>query len=84
MIGMSTVGMHEAMSRLSQLVQEVESGGEVIIARHGRPVARLVRFEADDDRGHGAMVGRGRVDRLRWRDVRDGDAAVAAMFDASG
>jgi prevent-host-death family protein len=40
------VNVHEAKSRLSRLLREVEAGGEVIIARHGQPVARLVRFEA--------------------------------------
>jgi prevent-host-death family protein len=37
-----TVNMHEAKTTLSKLVELVESGEEVIIARAGRPVARLV------------------------------------------
>lgn len=36
------VGMHEAKSQLSRLVEMVERGEEVIIQRSGRPVARLV------------------------------------------
>lgn len=39
---MKTVNMHQAKSQLSQLVEDVERGEEVIIARAGRPVARLV------------------------------------------
>lgn len=38
------VNMHEAKSRLSQLVEAVESGreAEIVIARNGKPAARLV------------------------------------------
>jgi prevent-host-death family protein len=35
------VNIYEAKTRLSQLVREAASGEEVIIARAGRPVARL-------------------------------------------
>ncbi|MDQ2780869.1 MAG: type II toxin-antitoxin system prevent-host-death family antitoxin [Pseudomonadota bacterium] len=38
---MHTVNVHEAKSRLSQLLALVESGQEVLIARTGKPVARL-------------------------------------------
>lgn len=36
------VNVHEAKTRLSQLLQLVEEGETVIIARHGEPVAELV------------------------------------------
>lgn len=36
------VNVYEAKSKLSTLLSRVEAGEEVIIARHGRPVARLV------------------------------------------
>jgi prevent-host-death family protein len=77
---MSTVGMHEAKTRLSQLVQEVEAGGRVTITRHGEPVAQLVRVDAATNRGFGAMAGRSRVAELTIEDVEAGDAEVAAMF----
>lgn len=38
---MITVNMHEAKTRLSELVQNVERGDEVVICRNGKPVARL-------------------------------------------
>lgn len=43
---MLTVNMLEAKSNLSKLVEQVESGAEaeVIIARNGKPAARLVRI----------------------------------------
>jgi prevent-host-death family protein len=39
---MKHVGMFEAKTNLSSLVEEVEKGGEVVITRHGKPVAKLV------------------------------------------
>lgn len=45
---MSMVNMHEAKSNLSRLVEAVETGAEseVIIARNGKPVARLTAIES--------------------------------------
>jgi prevent-host-death family protein len=40
---MRKVNIHEAKSTLSQLVETVEQGQDVLIARAGRPVARLTR-----------------------------------------
>jgi prevent-host-death family protein len=39
------VNVHEAKTQLSRLLLNVESGEEVVIARDGKPVARLVRYE---------------------------------------
>ncbi len=36
------VNTHEAKTTLSRLLAEVEAGGEVVIARAGKPIARLV------------------------------------------
>ena len=40
------VNVHEAKTHLSRLLAEVEAGEEIVIARDGTPVARLVRAEA--------------------------------------
>jgi prevent-host-death family protein len=37
-----TVNIHHAKTHLSSLIAEVEEGKEVVIARAGKPVARLV------------------------------------------
>ncbi len=39
---MISVNMHEAKTRLSQLVEAATRGEEVVIARAGLPVARIV------------------------------------------
>lgn len=44
---MKHVGIFEAKTNLSALVEEVEKGVEVIITRHGRPVAKLVAYEGE-------------------------------------
>jgi prevent-host-death family protein len=41
-----TVNIHEAKTHLSRLVERVESGEEIVVARAGRPVARLVPYRS--------------------------------------
>ena len=43
---MRLVNVHQAKTHLSQLLQEVEGGEEVVIARSGVPIARLVAWRA--------------------------------------
>ena len=38
------VNVHQAKTQLSKLLAEVEKGREVIVARDGKPVAKLVPF----------------------------------------
>ena len=45
---MNTVNVHEAKTRLSELLRRVEGGEEFVIARSGKPVARLLPYEAPD------------------------------------
>ncbi len=40
------VNMHEAKSQLSYLVEQAEAGEEIVIARAGKPVVRLVPVQA--------------------------------------
>lgn len=42
----TTVNIHEAKTHLSRIVEEVAAGREVIIAKAGRGVARLVPLES--------------------------------------
>jgi len=47
---MTTVNVHEAKTHLSQLLARVAEGETVIIAKAGRPVARLSPIERDEQR----------------------------------
>jgi prevent-host-death family protein len=42
----TTVNIHEAKTHLSRLVEEVAAGAEVIIAKAGKPIARLTPISA--------------------------------------
>ncbi|AVT80691.1 type II toxin-antitoxin system Phd/YefM family antitoxin [Rhodopseudomonas palustris] len=44
---MKQVGIFEAKTHLSSLLDEVENGAEVTITRHGKPVARLVQATSE-------------------------------------
>jgi prevent-host-death family protein len=56
---MAQVGMHEAKTKLSQLVERAEAGEEIIIARNGKPVARLMPVAGKNALAavHGALRG---------------------------
>jgi prevent-host-death family protein len=54
-----TVNVHEAKTHLSRLLSRVERGDEVVIARAGRPIARLVPFDVQAERPRfGLDIGR--------------------------
>jgi prevent-host-death family protein len=56
--GTLSVGVHEAKTRLSELLRAVDAGQEVEILRNGDPVARLVPIRSRTRRrfGHDAGV----------------------------
>ena len=59
-----TVNIYEAKTRLSQLVDCAEKGEEIIIARGGRPAARLVPLRsAKAERKAGRLRGKIRIGR---------------------
>jgi prevent-host-death family protein len=76
---MPTVNMLEAKSSLSRLVEAVETGAEteIIIARNGRPAARLVAIKPSQT-GKRIGVAKG---RFVVPDTIDADeAAITALF----
>jgi prevent-host-death family protein len=48
---LDSVNVHEAKTHLSRLLERVERGEEVVIARAGKPVAKLVPIEPKKTRG---------------------------------
>jgi prevent-host-death family protein len=59
---MKMVNIYEAKTRLSQLVKEAASGKDILIARAGRPVARLTRLrETGRKRRLGILNGKFRI-----------------------
>lgn len=45
---MRTVNIHEAKTHLSRLLEAVAKGEEVVIAKAGKPMARLVPLEGEE------------------------------------
>lgn len=62
------VNMHEAKSSLSKLVKRAAAGEEIVIANHGRPVARLTRLARKSK-------------KIPW-DIYKGQIEMADDFDA--
>ncbi len=58
---MAQVGMHEAKTKLSQLVERAESGEDIVIARNGKPVVRLVPVAGPSSLASVRGAWRGRV-----------------------
>ncbi|MEA2561717.1 MAG: hypothetical protein QOH06_3221 [Acidobacteriota bacterium] len=54
---MEVFNVHEAKTNLSRLLERVAQGEEIIIAKSGRPVAKLVRL-AVEPRKPGRLKGR--------------------------
>lgn len=59
---MPTVNVHQAKTQLSRLLAQAEAGEEVVIARRGDPVVRLVPCKPKGKRRFGTMKGKIVVD----------------------
>ena len=56
---MKTVNMHEAKTHLARLIEEAAGGEDIVIARAGKPLVRLVAFAAPaEPRQLGMLAGR--------------------------
>lgn len=61
------INIHEAKTHLSRLVERVEGGEEITLARAGRPVARLVPYRSHREPRRPGL----------WR----GQVSIAGNFD---
>ena len=81
----TTINMLQAKSTLSKLVADLEAGvvAEVIIARNGRPAARLLPLATPaSDRSRRIGVARGRFEVPGGRS--DTDDEVSRLFEGDG
>lgn len=67
------VNMHEAKSQLSKLIAAVEAGEEVLIARNGQPVVKIVRVEQKKLKPPGSLGG--------WEGLPDWNSIDQAALD---
>jgi prevent-host-death family protein len=76
---MTTVNIYEAKAQLSALISQAERGEEVVIARAGRPVIRLVPIVAPSTtRSPGALKG-----RIAFFDETEIDAEIEQLFEGN-
>ena len=62
--------MHEAKTTLSRLLARVERGEQIVIAKAGEPVARLVPFKKSARRAPGLLPGL-RLDASFWEPLSE-------------
>lgn len=75
---MRTIGAAEAETHLSQLLDRVAGGEEILITRHGKAVARLVPATVADRERIDEVISKLKAARdgltlggLNWKDLRD-------------
>lgn len=74
---MVMVNVHEAKTHLSALLARVEAGEEIVIGKAGRPIAKLIPYDASlGRRVPGAWAGRVRI----HEDFDELPAETAAAF----
>lgn len=57
---MQTVNIHEAKTHLSRFVDQAAAGEEILIARAGKPIARLVALTEADHKPRTLGMGKGK------------------------
>jgi prevent-host-death family protein len=82
LVHMKQVNVHQAKTQLSQLLADVEAGEVIVIARAGKPIARLTAEPVERTvlRQPGAMKGEFVWDEEAWK---AGDAEILQMFEDS-
>ena len=74
---MTQVNIHDAKTHLSKLIERVSQGEEVIIARAGIPVARLMAIEpVECGRRFGAMKGKATIDNRFFEPLPEEELAA--------
>ena len=75
---MITVGAFEAKTHLSSLLERVAQGEEIVITRHGKPLARLVPIDVADRSQTDRVIAKLKelrkgcnLNGLSWQELRD-------------
>lgn len=74
------VNTHQAKSQLSELIRKAEQGHEVIVARNGKPAARIIAWEE----GHPTRTPGAWAEKIQYEgDVVASDLDVIEAFHES-
>ncbi len=74
---MKLTNIHQAKTHLSRLLERVVAGEEVVIAKAGRPIAKLVRYEMAPLSERTPGFWRGKVKIAKDFDVLSDEVAAA-------
>ena len=76
---MRTVTVHEAQMRLSRLIEDLEAGEEITIARSGKPVAKLCKVDQPSKQPRTPGAWKGKV----WMapDMAEVDDQITRLFE---
>lgn len=80
---MQTVNIHEAKTQLSRFVEQAAAGDEIVIARAGKPVARLMPLSSFSTQSRQLGLGRGLYTMPTAFDAIQADE-IAKMFEQGG
>ncbi len=75
---MRTVSVTAAKAQLSRLLVQVERGEDVVITRHGKPVAKLMAYRPRARRQFGALRGRVSIDERFFEPLPEAELAAWA------
>jgi len=78
---METVNTHEAKSRLSEIIRKVENGVDVVVARNGVPVVRIIPWTSSSINQPG--VWKDKVTYEEGYDIIGSDDDIQELFDES-
>lgn len=70
--------MHEAKSKLSQLVEAAVNGEQVLIAKSGKPIVKLVPYTPNPKRTFGQL--KGQVKMSLDFDSKETNSEIESMF----
>jgi prevent-host-death family protein len=72
--------IHEAKTKLSDLLKKVEAGYDVVIARNGQPIARLVSLSPDTPAPRRPGSLKGKIKLADDWDSQETNAQIAGFF----
>jgi len=78
---MKVINVQDAKTHLSRLLEQVAGGEDIVLGKHGKPMARLTAYASDGEpRRFGGFEGKIRI----AEDFDAEDPAIVALFEGSG
>jgi prevent-host-death family protein len=77
---MQTINIHEAKTQFSRFVDQAEAGEEIVIARAGKPVARLMPLETSTSKPRKLGLGK-KIFTFPEQFDRLNDSEIVEMFE---